>query len=264
MRRPETCQTRINLDAKRSRALAGRRPGRTFPAMHSDHDPAAVRRGILRGAGSLLVHVALHGFGYTRSRHQPRRARDLRTLVFVHGFGANRAVFFPLQGYLRLKGLGRQYSYNYRSAGSIEGLAVQLKQRLTEQIKGGRIDLICHSLGGLVARYYLQALGGARRVDHMVTLATPHAGTHASVYVPTAVASQLRPGGPFLRHLDALPPPEGVVCHSFVAEEDHVVLPPEAGMAPFGEHRVFARAGHNDLLLAPRVWAAIHEVLAGG
>jgi hypothetical protein len=49
-------------------------------------------------------------------------------------------------------------------------------------------------LGGLVARVYLQQLGGARRVDHCITLATPHQGTYNSYWVASRVGRDLRPG----------------------------------------------------------------------
>ena len=228
-----------------------------------DADVTARRRSMLREGGALLAHGVLYGFGFLRSRHRPLRDRDIRTVVLVHGFGGSRASFFPLQAWLALQGHRRQYSYNYRSSGSVEGLAVELKRRLSEQVKGGRIDLVCHSLGGLVARFYLQALGGARRVARLITLAPPHPGTWSSAYVPTTQASPMRPGSPFLERLDALPPPEGVACTSFVAGRDLVVLPPDSARAPFGESRTFPELGHNDILLAPGVYTAVRDLLAG-
>jgi len=230
-------------------------------AVRSDHDPSAAKRGLARSAGSLLVHGALFGFGFLPSRHAPRRAKDQRTLVFVHGFGANRAVFFPLQTYLRLRGFGRQLAYNHTSAGSVEALGLELKRLIDSEVKGGRIDLICHSLGGLVARFYLQQLGGSRRVDRLITLGTPHHGTYAGAWVPTTVASQLVPGGPFLSHLNGLPAPEDVRCWSLAGERDLVVLPQASSLAPFGESRTFDELGHNDLLLSPRVFKTVHGAL---
>ena len=40
-----------------------------------------------------------------------------------------------------------------------------------------RVDLIGHSQGGLVGRWYIKFLGGATKVDSFVGLATPHYGT---------------------------------------------------------------------------------------
>lgn len=229
--------------------------------MRTDFDARALGRGVAREGLSLLAHAALFGFGYLPNRHQPRRAKEQRTLVFVHGLGGNRAGFFPLQAYLRLCGHERQYSFNYAHRGSIEAMAVELKERLAKEIRGGRIDLICHSMGGLIARYYVQALGGERRVDRLITLATPHRGSHPSVYVPTPLLWQFKPGGAFLAHLDSLPPPRRTRVFSFAASEDHLVLPAEASLAPFGETKTFPHLGHQSLLLSPAVFAEVEAAL---
>jgi len=227
----------------------------------NDYDPRTVRAMLLREGLSHLAHGLLLPFGFLRSAHRPLRRRDLRTLIFVHGFAGNRASLFPLQGYLRVRGHRRQYSYNYRSAGSVEGLALRLKQEVDRNVRGGRIDLIAHSMGGLVARYYLQALGGARRVDRLITLATPHRGTHSSAYFPSQLIHQLRPEGPFLEHLDTLPVPDGLRVVSFAAAQDLIVLPPKAALCPFGERHTLSDLGHLSLLLSPKLFAAVHREL---
>ena len=45
------------------------------------------------------------------------------------------------------------------------------------QTGAARVDLIGHSQGGLVGRYYIKYLGGASEVDSMISLGAPHYGT---------------------------------------------------------------------------------------
>jgi pimeloyl-ACP methyl ester carboxylesterase len=45
----------------------------------------------------------------------------------------------------------------------------------------GRLVLICHSMGGLIARWYVQRLGGAEVTRAVVTLGTPHRGACKTV-----------------------------------------------------------------------------------
>jgi triacylglycerol lipase len=220
-----------------------------------------MRRAAARTAAAWLTHGLLFGFSFLPSRHRPRRDPRIRTVVFVHGLAGNRANFFPLQAYLRLRGHRRQLSFNYRSRGSIEGLALNLKRQLDRNVRGGRIDLVCHSMGGLVARHYVQALGGSRRVDRVITLGTPHHGSTSSAYLPLPLVNQLRPNGLFLRGLDALPLPSHVRFHSFAARDDLLVLPCESALAPFGECVMLEDLGHMDMLLSPRVFAAVHDRL---
>ncbi len=230
--------------------------------MLSDHDPKGVRSAMLREGLSALAHGLLLPFGLRRHAHEPERRRDLRTLVLVHGLAANRSGFFPLQAYLRARGHGRQYAVNYRSAGSLEALALRLKREIDSNVRGGRIDMIAHSMGGLVARFYLQQLGGARRVDRLITLGTPHRGTHAANFVPSALVRQLLPDGPFIRHLNALPRPENVEVTSIVAGRDLLIQPVDSARCPFGESLHFDELGHLELLFRPRVIQRIGSILA--
>jgi pimeloyl-ACP methyl ester carboxylesterase len=44
-----------------------------------------------------------------------------------------------------------------------------------------KLWLVCHSMGGLVARYFLEALGGTDITRHLVTIGTPHRGAPKAV-----------------------------------------------------------------------------------
>jgi pimeloyl-ACP methyl ester carboxylesterase len=226
----------------------------------SDFDRDEVRSAILREGLAFLAHGLLLPFG-GRARAAPTE-RGRRTLVFVHGLAANSGGFLPLQAALRLFGHRAQYAFGYSSRGSLEELALLLKRRLEADLREGRLALIGHSMGGLVARYYLQQLGGARRVDTLVTLATPHHGSHAANFIPSPLVRQLLPDGPFIRHLNALPAPAGVRTTSIVAGRDLLVQPVASARCPFGDVVHFDRLGHLELLFRPEVYAAVAAALA--
>jgi len=227
-----------------------------------EFDAGAVRGAIVREGISLPAHGLLLPFGRLASGAQPLRKQELRTLVFVHGLGANRSGFLPMRGYLRALGYSRQLAFNYRSSGSIEKVAVGLKRALEDHVQGGRIDVIAHSMGGLVARAYIQQLGGERRVDRLVTLGTPHHGTHAANFIPSGLVRQLLPGSRFLERLNRLPPPRRVRTTSIVAGRDLLVQPVESAHCPFGETIRFDDLGHVELLFRPQVYAAVAAELA--
>ncbi|MFV2119139.1 esterase/lipase family protein, partial [Streptomyces sp. Act-28] len=98
-------------------------------------------------------------------------------------------------------------------------------------------DRVGHSLGGLVARYYVQRLGGAPRVRTVVTLGTPHGGTRAALLAGVhPLVRQMRPGSSVLRELAAPAPGCRTRFVSFWSELDLWMSPVET-----------ARLDHPDL-----------------
>lgn len=229
--------------------------------MQSDFDRERVRGAIVREGLAFLAHGLLLPLGRVAAGGPTERRPDQHTLVFVHGLGANRAGFLPLRSWLRLHGHWRQIAFGYRSRGSIEAIALSLKRALDAHVRGGRISLVAHSMGGLVARYYLQRLGGARRVERLVTLATPHHGSHAANFIPSPLVRQLLPDGPFIRSLNELPPPPGVRATSIVAGRDLLVQPVDSARCPFGDAVHFGELGHVELLFRPEVFATVLAAL---
>jgi triacylglycerol lipase len=228
--------------------------------VRSDFHRDEVRGAMLREGLALLAHGLLYPLGLRREEHTSGRRREHRTVVFVHGLASNSSAFLPLQTYLRVRGFRHQIAFRYRSRGSIEGLAIDLARELERRVRGGRIDLVAHSMGGLVARCYVQQLRGHRRVDRLITLATPHLGTHAANFLPSALVRQLLPGGPFLRHLNSLEAPS-VQTTSLVAGRDVLVQPVAAARCPFGQEVRFTDLGHVELLFRPEVFAEVHRRL---
>ncbi|MFL5309203.1 MAG: lipase family alpha/beta hydrolase, partial [Myxococcales bacterium] len=211
---------------------------------------------------ALAAASLLFPFGLRRSAKRTQRRAEQRTVVLVHGYLANRGPLLPLAAYLRTRGHKQILAYEYGGAAGIEQAAIGLRDFLRQRVRGGRIDLVCHSLGGLVARVYLQQLGGARRVDRCITLGTPHRGTYNAYWVTSRVGRELRPDSPFLARLDASRAGAGQVRFaSIVAGSDNIVIP-----------RVFASddavvhvpgLGHLGLLFSPTAFRAVAGQLAG-
>jgi pimeloyl-ACP methyl ester carboxylesterase len=222
--------------------------------MIRDFPPSAAPtwRLIAQEALALLGIGALYPFGMAHADARTPRRREQRTVVLVHGYLSNRSALLPLAQYLRFRGLGPVLSFDYASSAGVEPAAVALREYLHRHVRGGRIDLVCHSLGGLVARLYLQELGGARRVDRCVTLGTPHGGTYNAYWLWSRIGRELRPDSALVERLAASAANAASVDFlSVVAGSDSLVIP-----------RVFARherevhipdVGHLAMLFAPGV-----------
>jgi triacylglycerol lipase len=216
---------------------------------------------VAKEAAALIGLSLLHPFGLTRPRPRPtaRRAQQ-RTIVLVHGYLANRSSMLPVAAYLKLHGLGALLSFEYDTSRGIEHAARALQQFLRRHVRGGRIDLVCHSLGGVVARCYLQELGGARRVDRCITLSSPHRGTYGAYWVASRVGRELRPDSTLMRRLaDSSPAAARVRFTSIVAGSDNIVFP-----RVFAAHQELVHVpdiGHAGMLFSPRVLRAVADRL---
>jgi pimeloyl-ACP methyl ester carboxylesterase len=200
-------------------------------------------------------------FGASDSSWRTERRREQRTVVLVHGYLSNRAAMFPLAAYLRLRGFDSVLTFNYRSSQGVERSARELREFLRARVRGGRIDLVSHSLGGLVSRVYLQELGGARRVDRCVTLGTPHAGTYNSYWLASRVGRELRPDSPLLTRLrESQASARSVRFTSIVAGADNLVIP-----RIFASHEQVVHVpdlGHVAMLFSPTVGSLVADALA--
>lgn len=66
--------------------------------------------------------------------------------------------------------------YNGRRLQEVAGTALERWQSQGGRFADAKLILIAHSMGGLVARWYLDRLGGAAVTRKLITLGTPHRG----------------------------------------------------------------------------------------
>jgi len=136
----------------------------------------------------------------------------LRPVILVHGFKDTSAKMQPLARVLRAEGREvhtPSLQPSWGQAGIAE-LARQLDAFISENFAPEQpVDIVAFSMGGIVARYYLQRLGGLPRVAHFITISTPHRGTVMANLCPP-FARKRRPGiadltinSPLLRELNA-------------------------------------------------------------
>src|SRR5262245_45005491 len=139
-------------------------------------------------------------------------------VLVLHGYLATRGSVHLLERRLRARGhVVMSYRLGLVHLGDIRdsaGLIARKIESLIAQTGVDRVDIVAHSMGGLVALYYVKRLGGRHRVRRLVMLGTPVQGTWSAVLglltVPLGRASvQLLPGSAFLKELAELPLPPG-------------------------------------------------------
>ncbi|MCT6778613.1 alpha/beta fold hydrolase [Streptomyces sp. CS7] len=199
----------------------------------------------------------------------PVTAAATPPVVLLHGFIDNRSAFLVLRRALTRHGR-RLASLNYSPLTRDVRTAAELLGRHVEEICArtghDRVDIVGHSLGGLIARYYVQRLGGDRRVRTLVTLGTPHGGTAVA---PGAgvhpIVRQMRGGSSVIEELRGPAPGCRTRFVSFWSELDQVMVPVETACVDHPDlDAVNVRVtgiGHLALPVHPTVAAAVREAL---
>lgn len=219
---------------------------------------------VLQGAavevGWLTTHLAMYPLGLIgRTPALPARLNltglgpaqrgllvsDVRAagtpILLAHGIIDNHTIFALMRRHLVRRGFGSIHTFSYSP--------LTLDVRRTAERMGQEIEAICeasgsdqihvvgHSLGGLIARYYIQRLGGDARVHTCVTLGTPHQGTMAAKLLPWPLVKQVRPDSDLVAELAEPAPDCRTRFVAFYSDVDQLIVPQRR-----------ARIRHPDLL----------------
>lgn len=214
---------------------------------------------VLREIAREAWAIAAQGTLIARPRRRPLERAGARVVVFVHGYMAAGPVFDPMRAHVE-RALGvATLDLTYGPLERFERVVDRLEHTIARA--GDRpIDLVGHSLGGIVARWYLQERGGAARADRLVTLASPHAGTRAArIGLGLPLARAIHPESEVIAALRRGRSRAARVIHTaIVAGADRVVTPP-ASAAAISEAEIhwIEGLGHNEMLFDPRVYETV-------
>ena len=210
-----------------------------------------------------LGAYALHGALGVRRRGDVRpEAGPGPTVLFIHGHGGTGAAFHLLEKALARAGQRRFAAWEYDARGGLDDLAARLAD--FARTVDGDLHVVAHSLGGILARIWLQELGGRPRALSLTTLSTPHGGLAAvpgAALVP--LVREIRAGSEVLARLEGSVSTLGdLPCLSLVSTRDHFVRPWQA--AAFGSARLVTvdHVGHVGVLFSRRVHGVVAEFLA--
>lgn len=118
----------------------------------------------------------------------------------------------------------------------MEPMALQLQELVDEVTREGETcALVGFSMGGIVARYYLQRLGGAANVHKFIALSSPHFGSMWAHLLPYKGGRQLRIGSEFLDNLNRdAAMLEDAAPVSIWTPYDATILPQSSSRLPVG------------------------------
>lgn len=176
-------------------------------------------------------------------RHErlDRAAPDPTPVVFVHGFLGDPTNFLVLRTYLRAGGERNFASFSYGPRLDYQRLARRLRRAIEEVCAAtgsAAVDVVGHSLGGLVGRYLVETDDG-HRIRRLVTLGAPYFATP----MPAEEHAIFAAADPFV------PPPH----------DDYGPHAPE--LVAGGRVVVIPHCGHWGLLYHPAALRAVDRAL---
>ncbi|WP_328925529.1 triacylglycerol lipase [Streptomyces sp. NBC_00190] len=211
-------------------------------------------------------HAADRGVG-----HASDQASSRNPVVFVHGYNADPGVWGALRGDLRAAGYtdSELFSWGYDTHQSVnEVLAGRLGAYVEEvrrQTGAARVDVVAHSFGSLVSRWYVKFGGGAATVGHWVSLAGPNRGTSTAwaCALWDQACRDMTPGSYVVKNLNAGDETPGTVKYAtFWSNCDEIVNPDDSVPLTGAANTPVGCLKHNDLLGDDATSAGVRSFLA--
>jgi pimeloyl-ACP methyl ester carboxylesterase len=162
-------------------------------------------------------------------------ARHPRPVVLIHGLLGDPTNFLGLRNHLADHGVRNFISFSYLPRLDFQRLAPQLRRTIEtacERTGASEVDVVGHSLGGLIGRYLLET-GDGGLVRRLVTLGTPYCARR-------------------------IPDREVAIF----ASHDVLVPPPPPSYAPSSRFRIVPNCGHCGLLYQESALRAVAHFLS--
>jgi len=236
------------------------------------HEKAGFRDAALGLLGEIIVAflcLIIYPFGrFSEPRSFSRLSPGDRPVILCHGYMHNRAAFFFIIHRLKKAGLKNLVAPNFLPiSASIPRFAERLSEVVTlviSQTGCERVNLVGHSMGGLVVRYYIEHCGGASHVGKAIMLGTPNFGTKMAVLSPFETAKQFRIDSPLITDLNkSFSPRDSVEFISLWSDFDNIVVPPENAKLPEPCENIMIRGvGHLALLFSNQVITQLTRALS--
>ena len=172
--------------------------------------------------------------------------------MLVHGYRCNSGLWWWMIARLRAAGFAAEAIDLEPALASIDRFAEQLHHAIEAYLPdtgAGKLRLVTHSMGGLVARAYLQRYG-SQRVDKVITLACGHHGTRIAYLGLGKNAREMEPGSAWLA---ALPEPAPAPVVTIWTAQDNFIAPQTSSRLAGAQEIVLTGTGHLTLMFSPPV-----------
>ncbi len=183
-----------------------------------------------------------------------------RPIVMVHGYAMGRSNFMVMASRLARAGLGPISGFEYWTLGKTASAARRLGEyieRVRADTGAAQVDVIGHSMGGVVGRYYVTFGGGDGIVKNLVTIGSPHAGTAVAPVGLGRPTKELFLGSSLMQRLAAARRPAHTKLTVVWSHGDALVSGPGTARMDGVDELVFDDLGHVSMLTSKAVADAL-------
>lgn len=202
-------------------------------------------------------------FGIWAPRQLPQHQGETPVLL-LHGLFINRASWLWFKWSLRRRGFRNLVTINLSSYHNEEALTEQvakLVDNLRHRLNVDKVHLVGHSMGGIIARNFVQLRGGGQKVDRCICLGAPHSGSKLTPFTVTPLSKVLIPNSEFLNRLKGAELPAETRIINIYSLKDNMVVPATFAHLDKVENIVLDRVGHTGMLYRRKSIAAVAAAL---
>lgn len=187
-------------------------------------------------------------------------------ILLIHGYMMRGWTLLYLKKRLEKDGWNQVYTWSYtppfKKISYYAGLLESKVNDILKETSQTKIILIAHSMGGLLARYYIGPLKKKSSVEKLVTIGTPHKGTQLWSFTYSPCGIEMRPKSNFLKKLGLIP--ATIETLSIFSSFDEIILPYQSSRLKGKNvlNKEFTNLGHMSLVFSAQVYEEVRSFLS--
>ena len=205
----------------------------------------------------------------------PEPLGEPRAVLLITGVTIPAAWFDPIVARLERDGFRPVV---WEPPALLSGSLFEASEMLAEVVEEVRaesgqdkIDILAECTGGVIARHYVQSLGGDAYVNRLVTFVSPQAGLPKAKYAASIAGwpalYDLTPGSEFLQAVASVPLPPSVRMTSIYTCTDEYIQPYTTSIVPGATNIGLCDGtfvGHFQTFYDPDIYLIMHGALTEG
>jgi len=182
-------------------------------------------------------------------------------IIMVPGYALNSGSLWGLATYLRRQTGRTVVVVNNRPISApVPVYARKLSQTIDAVLRQSgakQVDLVGHSMGGIICAWAVNRMESAPQVRKLVTLGSPWKGTKYAALGHLVQARDLLPGSSVIQ--DVQQPATAVTA--IWSDADHLLIPITSGTTEGTESVELEMVGHMDMLMSMQTYSTVLQAL---